>query len=69
MALHDLNLASMYCDALVVLAEGRAVAAGPPARVVTESLIAEVYGVRSTVDPNGPRNRPAVRFLPGPPPE
>ncbi|RNL85291.1 ABC transporter ATP-binding protein [Halostreptopolyspora alba] len=67
MALHDLNLASMYCDTLVVLAAGRAVAAGPPEEVITESLIAEVYGVRSSIDPNGPRGRPAVRFLPGPP--
>jgi iron complex transport system ATP-binding protein len=67
MALHDLNLASMYCDALVVLREGRVAAAGPPEEVITESLLATVYEVRTSIDPNGPRGRPAVRFLPGAP--
>jgi iron complex transport system ATP-binding protein len=67
MALHDLNLASMYCDALVVLREGRVAAAGPPEEVITESLLATVYEVRSSIDPNGPRGRPAVRCRPGAP--
>ncbi|MEE3920333.1 hypothetical protein V2I01_25435 [Micromonospora sp. BRA006-A] len=31
-ALHDLNLAVMFCDTVVVLHHGRVVAAGPPAR-------------------------------------
>jgi iron complex transport system ATP-binding protein len=48
-ALHDLNLAAMFCDRLLVLAEGRAVAAGPPSDVLTEDLIARVYGVRARV--------------------
>ncbi|MBA8826010.1 iron complex transport system ATP-binding protein [Saccharopolyspora lacisalsi] len=63
-ALHDLNLAAMFCDHLVVLGEGRAVAAGSPAQVLTEELIADVYGVRSAVTPDGPDGRPSVRFLP-----
>lgn len=48
-ALHDLNLAAAYCDQVFVLSEGRVVAGGPPAQVLTESLIAEVYGVRARV--------------------
>lgn len=48
-ALHDLNLAAAYCDQVFVLAEGRVVAGGPPAQVLTEALIAEVYGVRARV--------------------
>ncbi|NLU67735.1 ABC transporter ATP-binding protein [Streptomyces sp. HNM0574] len=63
-ALHDLNLAAMYCDHLVVLREGRVVAAGTPGEVLTEELIADVYGVRGVVTPDGPGGRPAVRFLP-----
>ncbi|GAB3205571.1 ABC transporter ATP-binding protein [Marinactinospora thermotolerans] len=63
-ALHDLNLASMFCDHLVVLREGRVVAAGPPERVVTPRLVSEVYGVRAVVSPDGPGGRPYVRFLP-----
>jgi len=46
-ALHDLNHALQYCAHVVVLAEGRVVAAGPPADVLTGALVSEVYGVRA----------------------
>lgn len=62
-ALHDLNLAAMYCDEVVVLSGGRVVAAGAPGDVLTEELIAEVYGVRAAVSREGPEQRPHVRFL------
>ncbi|MEV1064877.1 ABC transporter ATP-binding protein [Streptomyces sp. NPDC050263] len=63
-ALHDLNLAAMYCDQVVVLREGRVVAAGTPAATLTESLIADVYGVRATVTrPDPGDDRPFIRFL------
>ncbi|MEW1721858.1 ABC transporter ATP-binding protein [Streptomyces sp. NPDC093109] len=62
-ALHDLNLAAMYCDQIVVLRAGRVVAAGPPGDTLTEELIADVYGVRATVTREGPDGRPHVRFL------
>ncbi|QLH26042.1 ABC transporter ATP-binding protein [Streptomyces sp. Rer75] len=62
-ALHDLNLAAMYCDALLVLREGRVAAAGAPGDVLTEELIADVYGVRTAVTPDGPDGRPHIRFL------
>jgi len=48
-ALHDLNLAAMFCDQVVVLSGGRVVAAGTPATVLTEELIASVYGVSCRV--------------------
>jgi iron complex transport system ATP-binding protein len=62
-ALHDLNLAAMYCDRLVVLSQGRVVACGSPYEVLTEDLIGDVYGVRATVTRSGPGDRPQVRFL------
>ena len=62
-ALHDLNLAAMYCDQLVVLREGRVVACGRPGDVLTEELIAEVYGVRAAVTRDSADDRPHVRFL------
>ncbi|WP_369198336.1 ABC transporter ATP-binding protein [Streptomyces djakartensis] len=62
-ALHDLNLAAMYCDRVVVLRAGRVVAGGTPAEVLTADLIAEVYGVRADVRHDGPGGRPHVRFL------
>ncbi|MEV7404377.1 ABC transporter ATP-binding protein [Streptomyces sp. NPDC091267] len=66
-ALHDLNLAAMFCDRIVVLSEGRVVAGGTPAEVITQELIAEVYRVRAVVTPDGPQGRPSVRFSPGRP--
>lgn len=62
-ALHDLNLAAMYCDRLLVLRRGRVVATGTPQEVLTEELIAEVYGVRATVTRAAPGDRPHIRFL------
>nr|WP_156726307.1 ABC transporter ATP-binding protein [Streptomyces apocyni] len=62
-ALHDLNLAAMHCDQVVVLRKGRVVTAGTPAATLTESLIADVYGVRATVTRPGPDDRPHIRFL------
>ena len=48
-ALHDLNLAARYCDRLAMLCEGRLVAAGTPAEVLTAERISAVYGVEATV--------------------
>ncbi|GAA2050504.1 ABC transporter ATP-binding protein [Williamsia deligens] len=48
-ALHDLNLAAMFCDHIVVLRAGRVVAAGRPAEVLTSDLIADVYEVTADV--------------------
>ncbi len=48
-ALHDLNLAAMFCDTVLVLQGGRVVAGGDPRDVLTPALIADVYGVRARV--------------------
>jgi iron complex transport system ATP-binding protein len=49
LVLHDLNLACRYADHLVAMAGGRVVATGPPALVVTEELVAEVFGLDARV--------------------
>ena len=46
-ALHDLNLAASYCDAVCLLDHGSVVAAGPVADVMTPPLLAAVFGVRA----------------------
>jgi iron complex transport system ATP-binding protein len=63
--LHDLALAALFCDRLVVLNDGRIVAAGTPADVLTAELIAEVYEVEARViaDGGGP-GRPTIHYLP-----
>lgn len=41
---HDLNLASQYCDRLLMIRDGRIVADGTPADVLTAEKIRDVYG-------------------------
>jgi len=48
--LHDLNLAAMAADRIVVLCRGRIVADGPPAAVITAAMLREVYGVSLGVE-------------------
>ncbi|MFC7448278.1 ABC transporter ATP-binding protein [Rhodococcus daqingensis] len=64
-ALHDLNLAAMFCDRVVVLAQGRIVAAGTPAEVITEELVERVYRVRATVTLDAVDGYPSVSYRPG----
>ena len=49
MVLHDVNQAARYADHLVAMRDGRVVAAGPPADVLTPELLADVFGVRCRV--------------------
>ncbi|HEY3366333.1 MAG TPA: ABC transporter ATP-binding protein [Symbiobacteriaceae bacterium] len=49
-AIHDLALAARYCDELLLLHEGRAVAAGAPADVLTPATLRSVFGVAATVE-------------------
>ncbi len=48
-AIHDLNVAAMYCDRLYLLKNGVVVASGTPDEVLTEATIAEVYEVDAKV--------------------
>lgn len=50
--LHDVNLAARWCDRLLLLAEGQAVASGDPAEVLTERHLASVYGIPARVMPS-----------------
>jgi iron complex transport system ATP-binding protein len=63
MALHDLNLAALFCDTLAVLHQGRLVATGPPGEVLSEALIARVYGVEAQITAL-PAGKVHVRYLP-----
>lgn len=51
-AIHDLNLASMYADRLLLLKEGVSVACGPPQAVLTIDLLSEVYNIPFDVLPH-----------------
>ena len=48
-AIHDLNIAAMYCTWLVVMKDGKVITQGTPRQVLTPELIREVYEVEATV--------------------
>jgi iron complex transport system ATP-binding protein len=48
--LHDLNAALQHADRAVMIHDGRLVAAGTPAEVITPASLAAVYGVRGRVE-------------------
>jgi iron complex transport system ATP-binding protein len=48
-AIHDLTLAARFCDRLLLLSDGKIVAAGLPAEVITESNLACHFALRARV--------------------
>lgn len=54
-AMHDLTLAGIYSDRLMLMHEGVVVSSGTPADVLSAETLAEFYGVRVTVhhEPDG----------------
>ena len=60
MVLHDLNLAARYSDRLIAMKDGRIVASGPPAEVLTERMLAEVFGLEAQVIPDPVSGSPLV---------
>jgi iron complex transport system ATP-binding protein len=61
-ALHDLNLAASTCDHLVLLDQGRVVAAGPVGDVLVPEVLEPVYGVRVDVLTHPRTGRPVLSF-------
>ena len=47
--LHDLNHACRYARHLIAMRDGRVVAAGPPAQIVTAELVDDVFGLSCRV--------------------
>ncbi|MFK3983807.1 ABC transporter ATP-binding protein [Micromonospora sp. NPDC050397] len=63
-ALHDLNLAAMFCDTLVVLHHGRVAATGPTTDLLTPDLLHDVFGVRADITPHPGTGRPVITYHP-----
>ena len=63
-AIHDLNMASLYCDRLYVMKAGSVFREGTPAELLTPALIREVYGVTAEAELHPATHRPAVTYLP-----
>lgn len=64
-ALHDLNLASQYCDRIYVMDCGRIVADGTPEEVITERMIMDVYGTGASVSKHPVTGFLNIAYYPG----
>jgi iron complex transport system ATP-binding protein len=63
-AMHDLNLAALYFDRLVLLKEGRVWADGAPNQVLTESGISEVFSAAVKVEQHPVTGAPHIVVMP-----
>jgi iron complex transport system ATP-binding protein len=59
---HDLDMAARYADRLAVVADARLMVADSPERVLTASMLADVFGVRAVIGRDPVTG--AVRVLP-----
>jgi len=63
MASHDMNIASEYCDRLLLLKEGKIYRMGIPEDVITRENIEKVYGCNVWVDRNPISRKPRISLL------
>ncbi len=56
--LHDLNLASYFCDTIVLLEKGKILSVGTPSEVLTPEQIEQVFSVRMLVSPHPITGKP-----------
>lgn len=64
-AIHDINLAALYCTRLVFLKSGRVVLDGPVAQVFDEQALSAIYETRITVHPHPVTGTPQASIVPG----
>ena len=57
---HDLNLASQYCDRIVMLKEGSMYSMGTPAEVLSVEVLRAVYGCEVLIDPHPESGLPRI---------
>ncbi len=62
-ATHDINLASLYCDKIILLRNGHIHCMGTPDDVIAETNIKDVYETNVTVDRNPVTGQPRVTLL------
>ncbi|SFG29845.1 iron complex transport system ATP-binding protein [Lachnospiraceae bacterium C7] len=61
---HDLNIATLYCDRIIAMKNGKVVADGAVDDVITEKLIYQLFEIDSIVERNERTGKLQVQFLP-----
>lgn len=62
-AIHDLNHAAMFCDALIVMQNGKIIARGTPEQVLTESLLWQVFQVKTRIEVSPYHGKKHIHFI------
>lgn len=62
-AIHDMNIASMYCDYLIVMKDGKIRKCGKVEEVITSDMLKEIFGVNAYVGVNPINNKLQVSFM------
>jgi iron complex transport system ATP-binding protein len=62
--LHDLNLASMYADRIVLLVDGKIMAEGKPADVLTRDILQNAFNTPVSVTHHPELDCPLIVYLP-----
>lgn len=60
MVLHDISLAARFSDHVIAMQAGRITTQGAPGSVVTEEMLAQVFGLRARIVPEPVTGRPHV---------
>jgi iron complex transport system ATP-binding protein len=63
MASHDMNIASEFCDRLILLREGRIYKMGTPEEVITKENIESLYGCEVWIDQNPISGMPRISLM------
>ncbi len=63
-AVHDLNMAALYCDQIYAMKDGRLLFQGTPEQVLTPESIWQLYGVHSIVSHQPETGKLSISFLP-----
>ena len=63
-AMHDLNMAALYCDRVYVLKDGKVALHGAPETVFTSENIFDIFGVCSDVITHPVTGKKSITYLP-----
>ncbi|MEO1771999.1 MULTISPECIES: ABC transporter ATP-binding protein [Enterococcus] len=63
-AIHDLNIAAMYCDYLYVMESGEILTSGNPGDVLTKETLQQVFQVHAEIKIHPLLQRPTITYLP-----
>lgn len=63
-AIHDMNIAALYCDDLIALKDGKIWSTGKIEDIFSETFFREVFSVETEINKNLKTNKMAITYIP-----